>query len=76
MIVPSLVTWPTSTVDMARSLARRTRLPATSLTWVTPPGTPVASADPIVWTESTMSRLGCTFSTCATRADRSVSAAR
>ncbi len=53
---------------MPRSLASRTRFPATSRTWVTPPGTPVASAEPIVWTESTISSRGLTFSTWVTRA--------
>ncbi len=73
---PSLVTWPTRTVAMLRSLAIRTRLAATSRTCVTPPGTPVACAEPIVWTESTTSSRGSTFSTWVTRADSSVSAAR
>ena len=41
---PSLVTWPTSTVAMLRVLATRIRAAATSLTWVTPPGTPSISA--------------------------------
>ena len=39
-IEPSLVTWPTSTVVMLRVLATRISAAATSLTWVTPPGTP------------------------------------
>ena len=39
-IEPSLVTWPTSTTVMPRVLATRTSAAATSLTWVTPPGTP------------------------------------
>ena len=39
-IEPSLVTWPTRTVVMLRVLATRIRAAATSLTWVTPPGTP------------------------------------
>ena len=38
---PSLVTWPTSTVAIPRLLACRTSAAVTSLTWVTPPGTPV-----------------------------------
>ena len=36
-IEPSLVTWPTSTVAMSRSLATRISAAATSRTWVTPP---------------------------------------
>ena len=57
-IEPSLVTWPTRTVVMLRVLATRISAAATSLTWVTPPGTPSTSAAPMVWIESTTSRLG------------------
>ena len=39
-IEPSLVTWPTIIVAMPRVLAILTIAAATSLTWVTPPGTP------------------------------------
>ena len=39
-IEPSLVTWPTMIVVMLRVLATRISAAATSLTWVTPPGTP------------------------------------
>ena len=43
-IEPSLVTWPTSTVAMPRSLATRISAAATSRTWLTPPGDPSTSA--------------------------------
>ena len=43
---------------MLRVLATRISAAATSLTWVTPPGTPSTSAAPIVWTESTTSSVG------------------
>ena len=52
------MTWPTSTVAMLRVLATRTSAAATSLTWVTPPGTPSTSAAPMVCTESTTSSVG------------------
>ena len=57
-IEPSLVTWPTSTVVMLRVLATRISAAATSLTWVTPPGTPSTSPAPMVWIESTTSSVG------------------
>ena len=57
-MLPSLVTWPTSTVVMLRSLAIRISAAATSLTWVTPPGTPSTSAALMVWTESITSSVG------------------
>ena len=75
-MVPSLVTWPTSTVVMLRSLAIRISAAATSLTWVTPPGTPSTSAALMVWTESITSSVGRTASTWPSTAPRSVSAAR
>ena len=50
------MTWPTSTVVMLRVLATRIRAAATSLTCVTPPGTPSMPEAPIVCTESTTSR--------------------
>src|SRR5882757_7204524 len=74
--VPSLVTCPTSTVVMPRSLASRVNPAETSRTWVTPPALPSASAVAMVCTESTMSSAGLTSSTCAMIAPRSVSAAR
>ena len=43
---------------MLRVLATRISAAATSLTWVTPPGTPSTSAAPMVCTESTTSSLG------------------
>ena len=52
------MTWPTITVAMFRVLATRISAAATSLTWVTPPGTPSTSAAPIVWTESITSSCG------------------
>ena len=57
-IAPSLVTWPTSTVVMLRVLATRISAAATSLTWVTPPGTPSMPEAPMVWIESTTSSVG------------------
>ena len=57
-MLPSLVTWPTITVAMFWVLATRTRAAATSLTWVTPPGTPSTSAAPMVCTESMTSSCG------------------
>ena len=73
---PSLVTCPTRIVAIARSLATAVSAAATSRTWVTPPGTPSTSAAAIVCTESMISSLGWTHSTCDTIASRSVSAAR
>ena len=61
---------------MFRVLATRTSAAATSLTWVTPPGTPSTSAAPMVCTESTTSSWGRTASTWPSTAPRSVSAAR
>ena len=75
-IEPSLVTWPTMTVVMLRVLATRIRAAATSLTWVTPPGTPSMPDAPIVWMESTTNSVGRTSSMCVRTAPRSVSAAR
>ena len=75
-MLPSLVTWPTITVAMFWVLATLTRAAATSLTWVTPPGTPSTSAAPMVCTESMTSRCGRTSWTWLRTAPRSVSAAR
>ena len=43
---------------MLRVLATRISAAATSLTWVTPPGTPSRPEAPMVWIESTTSSLG------------------
>ena len=75
-IAPSLVTWPTRTVVMLRVLATRISAAATSLTWVTPPGTPSMPEAPMVWIESTTSSVGRTSSMWVSTAPRSVSAAR
>ena len=75
-IEPSFVTWPTITVVMLRVLATRIRAAATSLTWVTPPGTPSMPEAPIVWIESTTSSVGRVSSMWVSTAPRSVSAAR
>ena len=75
-MVPSLVTWPMITSVMLRSLAIRISAAETSLTWVTPPGTPSTSLALIVCTESTTSSVGLTSSTWPSTAPRSVSAAR
>ena len=75
-IDPSLVTWPTIIVVMLRVLATRISAAATSLTWVTPPGTPSMPEAPIVWIESTTSSVGRTSSMWVSTAPRSVSAAR
>ena len=74
-MLPSLVTWPTIIKVMLRVLACRIRAAATSLTWVTPPGTPSTSAAAMVWIESTTRRLGRTVSRWVSTAPRSVSAA-
>ena len=55
---PSLVTWPTSTVAMPRSLATATSAAVTARTWVTPPGTPSVPGAEMVCTESSTSRPG------------------
>ena len=55
---PSLVTWPTSTVVSVRCLASAVSAAVTSRIWVTPPGTPSMPAEPMVCTESTISRAG------------------
>ena len=52
---------------MPSALARWMTAEATSRTWVTPPGTPSTSAEPMVCTESTTSRLGRTCSTWVSR---------
>ena len=75
-MVPSLVTWPMITSVMLRSLAIRISAAETSLTWVTPPGTPSTSLALIVCTESMTSSVGLTSSTWPSTAPRSVSAAR
>ena len=75
-MLPSLVTWPMITRVMLRSLAIRISAAETSLTWVTPPGTPSTSLALMVCTESTTSRVGLTASTWPSTAPRSVSAAR
>ena len=61
---------------MLRVLATLIKAAATSLTWVTPPGTPSTSEAPMVWTESTTSSSGRTASMWLSTAPRSVSAAR
>ena len=72
---PSLVTWPTRTRVMLRVLATRISAAATSLTWLTPPGTPSVPGAAMVWIESTTSSSGRTCSTWVSTAPRSVSAA-
>ena len=62
-IAPSLVTCPTSTVAMPRSLATAISAAATARTWVTPPAVPSTAGEAIVCTESTTSRPGSTAST-------------
>ena len=61
-MLPSLVTCPTSTHAMLRSLASRISAAATSRTWVTPPGVPSTAAEAMVCTESTITSRGCTAS--------------
>ena len=61
---------------MLRVLATRIRAAATSLTWVTPPGTPSMPDAPMVCTESMTSSVGRVCSTWVSSAPRSVSAAR
>ena len=60
----------------AALLGLRISAAATSLTWVTPPGTPSTRSAPIVCTESTTSSVGRTASMWLSTAPRSVSAAR
>ena len=43
---------------MLRVFATRISAAATSLTWVTPPGTPSMPEAPMVWIESTTSSVG------------------
>ena len=62
-IAPSLVTCPTRTQAMLRSLATAVRAAATARTWLTPPAVPSTAADAIVCTESTISSRGLTSST-------------
>ena len=64
-----------STVAIARALATRMRLAATSRTWLTPPAEPSTASLAMVCTESTTSRSGETDSTCPRTVARSVSAA-
>ena len=61
---------------MLRVLATRISAAETSLTWVTPPGTPSMPGAPMVWTESTTSSVGRTVSMWVRIAPRSFSAAR
>ena len=75
-IEPSFVTCPTRSKVMSRSLQMRISAPATSRTWVTPPGEPSAVEEPIVCTESMMRSSGFTASICAITAPKSVSEAR
>ena len=56
--LPSLVTWPTSTVAMPRSLATATSAAVTARTCVTPPATPSMPGAEMVCTESMTSRPG------------------
>ena len=72
---PSLVTCPTSTVAMPRSLATAMSAAVTARICVTPPAEPSACALAMVCTLSTTSSPGRTASTWASTAPRSVSAA-
>ena len=73
---PSLVTWPTSTTAMPRSLAIDTNRAALSRTWATEPAAEEISGVCTVWMESTTSTLGDTSSTEATMLGTTVSEAR
>ncbi len=75
-MAPSLVTWPTRSVDMPRSLEARISAPATSLTCAMPPGAPSISGEATVCTESRTSSEGLTASRWPRTAERSVSAVR
>ena len=55
---PSLVTWPTRTTAMPRSLASRTSRWAHSRTCTTEPGAEPSSGSMTVWMESTTTRRG------------------
>ena len=56
--VPSLVTWPTKIVGIARSFAASMSSCVHSRTWVTEPGTEGNDGVDTVWIESTKSRSG------------------
>ena len=51
-MLPSLVTWPTSTSAVPRSLAKRISSCALARTWLTVPGAPSIKSECIVWIES------------------------
>ena len=55
---PSLVIWPMRMTGMPLSLAKRRRVAATSLIWVTEPAVDSTFWQYIVWTESTTIRSG------------------
>ena len=57
-----MVTWPTSTEDMARSFEVRTRRCAHSRTWATEPGAEESAGSNTVWIESMATTSGATDS--------------
>ena len=75
-MAPSLVTWPTSSVDMPRSLDARISAPATSRTCATPPGAPSISGEADRLHRVQHQQTGFTSSSWPSTEDRSVSAAR
>jgi hypothetical protein len=56
---PSLVTWPTSTMQVPLALAARVRWAAHSRTWATEPGAEVSWSEYTVWIESITATSGC-----------------
>jgi len=70
------VTWPTSSVDIARVLDARISAAVTSRIWAGPPGALSNWPEAMVCTESSTSSAGLTCSMWPSTAARSVSAAR
>ena len=56
---PSLVTWPTSTMQVPPALAARVRWAAHSRTCATEPGAEVSWSEYTVWIESITATAGC-----------------
>ena len=63
--VPSLVTWPTSTIGAPLALAMRVSCAAHSRTWATEPGAEVSCSEYTVWIESMTQKSGASASIAA-----------
>ena len=72
--VPSLVTWPTSTIAVPLALAMRVSCAAHSRTWATEPGAEVSCSEYSVWIESMTQKSGASASSAATIFSRWISA--